>query len=229
MRAFARQILAEWLIVRARLLRTRLGLWLAGLAGWVAWLGAAGDPAMLPILTVRFGMLAAVLAVAYAAGSITDRVALDISLTHPTSAAAIATGRWIGATAAASLVAAVGVSAAVFGGHPVAPAAVGLAAGVAATAATAAAVLPAVWVGGNALAGALFLYIAVFGALSPRGLAPLLPAGVARTSAAVLLEALPSVWRYSLLANADVVACVHAATWVVGGLALAALWLGRRR
>ena len=37
---------AEWLVVRARLLRTRLGMWLLLLAGAFAWAGVVMPPAI---------------------------------------------------------------------------------------------------------------------------------------------------------------------------------------
>src|SRR5207247_2051073 len=48
-------------------------------------------------------MLAAVLAVAFTAGADSDRAALALTLTHPTTPLAVALGRWLAASAIAGL------------------------------------------------------------------------------------------------------------------------------
>src|SRR5256885_9542859 len=90
--------LAEWQLARTRLGRSRLGLWLLLLAaGFVL---VARHPVILALDT---GMLAAVLAVAFTAGADSDRAALALTLTHPTTPLAVALGRWLAASAIAGL------------------------------------------------------------------------------------------------------------------------------
>ena len=105
--AFPHCVLAEWQIVRARLLRSRLGLWLLLLGTGFAWLAAGGDRETLVRLALRTGMLSAILCVAFSAGSDSDRAALAVTLTHPTTPLALAAGRWLAACVAAVLVMAV--------------------------------------------------------------------------------------------------------------------------
>src|SRR6266567_1026935 len=84
-----RSALAEWRVVRARIVRTRLGLWLLALA--VAALALPGTSEADGL--VRVGLLAATLVVAFGAGSDADQAALPLALTHPTTPAAVAAGR----------------------------------------------------------------------------------------------------------------------------------------
>ena len=144
---------AEWLILRARLLRTRLGMWLLLLVGAFAW---AAPPNALAPLAARTGLLAGLLSVAFAVGTRVDRLALRTTLGHPTSPAAVAVGRWLAATVAASL-AVTGVSVALALRDGAAPAVLfeGWLLGVAAAGAAAGTALPAVLAGGNAPAAAL--------------------------------------------------------------------------
>ena len=144
---------AEWLVVRARLLRTRLGMWLLLLAGAFAW---AGPPDSLPPVAARTGMLAGLLSVAFAIGARHDRLALHTTLGHPTSPVALALGRWLAATVAASL-AVTGVSVALAlrdGAAPVVLLA-SWSRGVIVAGAAAGTSLPAVLAGGNVPAAAL--------------------------------------------------------------------------
>src|SRR5256885_1460112 len=92
-----RSALAEWRVVRARVVRTRLGLWLLALA--VAALALPGSTEADGL--ARVGLLAAALVVAFGAGSDADRAALPLALTHPTTPAAIAAGRALASAAAA--------------------------------------------------------------------------------------------------------------------------------
>jgi hypothetical protein len=216
--------LAEWQLARARLLRSRLGVWLLLLsAGYVA----VRPPAVM--LAVEVGMLAAVLAIAFTAGADTDRAALALTLTHPTTPLAVALGRWIGATALAGLCigGTLGARAALAGLHAsdVARAAV---AGVAAAGAAAACALAAVWIGGNALAAVLFIYIAVFSQFGPPALDGLLGTSIWRSVAGVLQVMAPAVWRYSRLAGGNAGAWLHAATWIAGGVGVAVMSLRRQ-
>src|SRR5207247_906641 len=84
--------LAEWQLARTRLVRSRLGLWLLLLVGGLVLV--ARHPVILALDT---GMLAAVLAVAFTAGADSDRAALALTLTHPTTPLAVALGRWLAA------------------------------------------------------------------------------------------------------------------------------------
>lgn len=159
---FLRCVLAEWQLVRARLVRSRLGLWLLllALAGAVL---VARSPAPDPVaIAIRVAMLGAVLGVSFAAGSDADRAALTLTLTHPTSPAAVAVGRWLAAVTAAALAPLAVVATTIALGE--APAGVvrhAALTGLAGAAGTAAVTLPGVWLGGNAVAVALFLYIAL--------------------------------------------------------------------
>src|SRR2546423_13034130 len=84
--------LAEWQLARTRLVRSRLGLWLLLLVTGFVLVGR--HPVILALDT---GMLAAVLAVAFTAGADSDRAALALTLTHPTTPLAVAAGGGVGA------------------------------------------------------------------------------------------------------------------------------------
>lgn len=216
-----RCIFAEWQLVRARLVRSRLGLWLLLLGAGQVWLSgrAGGD---LSSLALEVGMLGAVLCVAFGAGSDADRASLALTLTHPTTPIAFACGRWLAAVTAATivmlscLVAAAGANR--VGGVPLARAAL---AGTGAAGAVAACTLLAVWGGGNALAGVLFLYIALGSSFSPDDLRRLFGPGPLVSLGAVILDVAPSVWRYRQLANGEPNAWLHAFVWTVAGVPLA--------
>ncbi|SRR5712691_5619279 len=222
-RAFA----AEWRLLQARALRTRLGIWLVAIGAGALWLARETADASLVTLAVRSGMLAAVLAVA-AAGGEADRAFLAYTLTYPVSPLVVVAARWLAATLAAVLVtvgcltAQAGV--AQFDAVALARA---LEAGAGAAAAAAACALVPVWLGRGALAGFLFLYVALCGALSPRSIDVLLAPGLARGAARVAAHLAPSIWRYRGLARGQLDAWRHVALWVAAGLPLAAL--GRRR
>src|SRR5437773_2209337 len=94
--------LAEWQLARTRLVRSRLGLWLLLLVGGLVLV--ARHPVILALDT---GMLAAVLAVAFTAGADSDRAALALTPTHPTTPLAVALRRWLAAHAVAGLCAGV--------------------------------------------------------------------------------------------------------------------------
>src|SRR3989441_3669540 len=97
----SRCVLAEWQLLRARLVRSRLGLWLLLLGGGGAWLATRGAP--LTILAPHLAMLGAVLGVAFSVGSDVDRAAVALTLTHPTTPLAVAAGRWLAAVTAAGI------------------------------------------------------------------------------------------------------------------------------
>jgi len=220
--------LAEWQVVRVRILRTRLGLWLLLLGGGFVWLGGRGASRAPLELALRLSALSAVLCVAFGAGADTDRAALRLTLTHPTSPEAVAAGRWLAATGLTGAVTAATLAACAWRGGDGAwgPAAI---AGIGAAGATAGCALFAVWLrgGGNALAGALFLYMVLLSGLEPHGLDYLMAPGPLRSGLTWVLRVTPSVWRYRGLATGEVGAWLHALAWMTGGV-LAAAGLLRR-
>ncbi len=145
-----RCVLAEWQLLRSRLVRSRLGIWLLLLGAGGVWLAARGGP--LTLLAPHVAMLGAVLGVAFTAGSDADRAALSLILTHPTTPLAVAVGRWLAAvTAAGTLVLALlFVAGAVSSGPPGLLVRAGAAAGGAAAAAAGCALVAGA-AGGNAL------------------------------------------------------------------------------
>lgn len=221
--------LAEWQVMRARLVRTRLGVWLLVLAAAAVALPGPADQYGAARAATRVGLLAAALAVAFGAGSDADRAALALTLTHPTTPAAVAAGR-----ALAAMVVADALVLAVIAGlawrHGGFDARLGRAAcaGFAGAAAGAGCALLAAWTTGNALVGALFVYFALLSALAPNGLVPLFGSHPAVAVAAVVLRVLPGTWRAAPLAAGNPGAWLHAVAWAAGGTALAALRLGRR-
>lgn len=201
-------IVAEWQLVRARLVRSRLGLWLLLLAAVTSgWRNGVRRSSSL-FLALAVGMEAAVLCVAFCAGSDADRAALALTLTHPTTPAALAWGRWLAALTAAAILM-LGCLAAAAG-------------------AVAACALLAVWVGGNTCAGVLFLYIALASPLAPEGLRQLSVPGPLRSLGVAILDLLPGVWRYRRLAGGEPGAWLHVALWVVVAVPLAGA-IARRR
>ncbi|HMA43820.1 MAG TPA: hypothetical protein VKO86_07380, partial [Gemmatimonadales bacterium] len=73
---FLRGVRADWPLLRIRLLRTRLGLWLVLVVAALLWLGRAA-PTVDPVtVMLQAGALGAVLCVGYLAGSGSDRAAL---------------------------------------------------------------------------------------------------------------------------------------------------------
>ena len=222
-----RCVLAEWQLLRSRLVRSRLGIWLLLLGAGGVWLAARGGPLM--VLAPHVAMLGAVLGVAFTAGSDADRAALSLILTHPTTPLAVAVGRWLAAvTAAGTLVLALlFVAGAVSSGPPGLLVRAGAAAGGAAAAAAGCALVAGA-AGGNALAGVLFLYIAVPSVISADTLGAGPGAGALARAGTLLLELLPGVWRYMALERGDPVGWVHAACWAVGGVAGTARLLARR-
>ncbi len=227
-----RCVFAEWQLLRARLLRTRLGLWLLLLSGGFAWLGisAGGGGAALEGLALRVGALSAILCVAFGAGSDLDRAALRLTLTHPTTPTAVAAGRWLGATTAASIVTLTATAVVAWGtgggaaGLPWLRAAL---VGVGTAGATAGCALMLVAIGGNALAGGLFLYMVLLSPLSPVGVEHVIGPGWLRRAAMLVLSVTPSVWRYRELAAGAGGAWLHALAWMTGGVLVAGRLLRR--
>jgi len=222
-----RCVLAEWQLLRSRLVRSRLGIWLLLLGAGGVWLAARGGP--LTVLAPHVAMLGAVLGVAFTAASDADRAALSLILTHPTTPLAVAVGRWLAAVTAAGMLvlALLFVAGAVSSGPPGLLVRAGAAAGGAAAAAAGCALVAGA-AGGNALAGVLFLYIAVPSVISADTLGAGPGAGALAGAGSLVLELLPGVWRYMTLERGDPVGWVHAACWAVGGVAGTARLLARR-
>lgn len=219
---FLRCVLAEWALVRPRLLRTRYGAWLVLLGAALVWLGGRGEGADPVGVALRAGALAGVLGAAFAAGTDADRAALAVALAHPTTAVAVAGGRWLAAVLPAATMAV--ASGLIAGGHIGAAAA-----GIAAAAAVAGCALPAVLLLGNAAALPLFLAVAVAGAGPPEDLVGLARPGLLRLAAASVLELGPALWRYRDVASGDRGAIAHAAAWAALGVVLASGLVARRR
>ena len=225
-----RCVLAEWQILRVRLTRTRLPLWLILLAIVSVALQSRAGSDRLMLLALRVGMLAALLGVAFGAGGEADRAALPLILTHPTNPFALALGRWLAAVTTATGTMLVALA----GGAAFGPSVPGLGlvraavASGAATAAAAGAALPGVWLGGNTVAAVLFLYIAGVSSFAPSDLQPALSGPLARVGS-VVLAWLPGVSRYHALGSGTLLPWLHAIAWSVGGVAGAAILAGRAR
>jgi hypothetical protein len=212
--------LAEWALVRPRLLRTRFGPWLVALGAGLVWLGARGaDPVT---VALHAGALGAVIGAAFAAGTDADRGALALTLTHPTTPFALACGRWIAAVLPA---AALTIACTILVGWRIGTAA----AGIAAAGAVAACALAAVLALGNGAAVVLFIIMALAGAVSPEGLVGYARPGVVRIAAASVLELGPALWRYRDVAAGDVGAVLHAAAWAALGVVFSSGLVGRSR
>lgn len=216
---FLECVLAEWALVRPRLLRTRLGPGLLLLGAVLVWLGSRGaDPIA---VALHAGALGGVLGAAFAAGGEADRAALQVALTHPTTPLALACGRWLAAVlpaAGLSLACTIAVS-----WHPGAAAA-----GVAAAAAVAGCALAAVLALGNGAALVLFPCLALAGAVAPEHLVDVAEPGFARLAVASALELGPALWRYRDVATGDAGAILHAAAWAALGVVLASAVVGQR-
>src|SRR6184192_1084906 len=142
---------------------------------------------------------------------------------------AVAAGRWLAAVTAGGILMLAVLS--VAGALTSLPAALLVRAGGAGLGAAAAAAGCALVVaarGGNALAGALFLYIALPSVISADTLGAVQAPGMLTRISVVVLELLPGVWRYEALASGDPVGWAHAACWVVGGVAGTAQLFARR-
>jgi hypothetical protein len=222
-----RSIWAEWPVLRIRLLRTRLGLWLVLVVAALLWIEpvAPGSDSLTAIL--QAGALGAVLSVGYLVGSAADRAALLLPLLHPTTPGALVLGRWAAATGGAALaVLAVAAHAAWTTGAVAVTLSAALA-GLMAAAAVASCTLALVLTGGNVLAALFFVWLALVGSAPPELLIGVPHPGPVRVALAAALEVAPAPWRYRAIATGDPGALLHAAAWVTLGLA-AARALARR-
>jgi len=209
---FLRCVFAEWALVRPRLVRTRFGLCLLLLGVALVWLGHHGADPLAVVL--HAGALGSVVGAAFAIGSAADRAALVIALGHPTTPLAVATGRWLAAVLpAAGLV--VACSLAVGWQTPSAVA------GLVAAGAVTACALTAVLLAGTGAALALFICMALAGAVPPEAIVSVADPGVVRIAVASTLELGPALWRYREVAAGSVGAVLHAAAWAALGIVLA--------
>jgi len=216
---FLHCVLAEWALVRPRLLRTRLGASLVLLGAALVWLGTHGrDPLA---VALHAGALGGVLSAAFAAGSSADRAAFAIALGHPTTPLAIACGRWLSAVIPA---AGLTITCTALVGWQLGAAAAGLAAAAAVTACALAAVL----VAGAGAAFVLFLCMGLAGAAPPEALVGVAEPGALRLAVASALELGPALWRYREVAGGDAAAVLHAATWATLGVILSSVFVRRR-
>ncbi len=103
------------------------------------------------------------------------------------------------------------------------------AAGIVAASAVAAVALAMVLLLGNGAAVALFLLIAVAGAIAPEQLVGLAHPGIVRLAAASILELGPALWRYRDIATGDWLSFCHALAWTGLGILLASATVGRQR
>ena len=222
-----RTIRAEWPVLRIRLLRTRLGLWLVLLVAALLWIERTA-PRSDPLTTIlQAGTLGAVLCVGYLVGSGADRAALLLPLLHPTTPGALVLGRWAAATGGAALtVLAVAAHTAWTTGAVAASLSAALA-GLAAAAAVASCTLALVLTGGNVLATLFFVWLALVGSAPPETLIDVPHPGSIRVALAAILEVAPAPWRYRAISTGDPGALLHAAAWVALGLSTARRLMGR--
>lgn len=209
---FVHCVSAELTLVRPLVLRTGLGLWLVALGAVLLWLGRDGDPRTTALLAGALGAILGAHAASRGAG---------LSLAHPTTPLAVATGRWLCSVGPATILALCCVLARGGGAGDV------LAGGAAAAA-----------VGGCAIAAALlqrsllpllFLCMAAAGTIPPEELVAITDPGVARVFAASVLEIGPALWRYRGIATDDAGALAHALLWAALGIVLAGGLLRRIR
>jgi hypothetical protein len=217
---FLRCVHAEVLLLAPRLTRTRLGLSLLALGATLVWLHARGlDPLT---AALQAGALGAIIGAADMAGNESDRAALTTTLSHPTTAMAVATGRWIAVVVPALLLTIVCTAAVGF--HSTM-----LFAGIVAAAAVGSCALAVVVPLGNSAAAALFLFMAVAGAVAPERLVALAQPGFVRLTAASALELGPALWHYRDIATGDLGALLHALAWTGLGVLLASAFISRQR
>src|SRR3989454_7531636 len=119
----------------------------------------------------------------------TDRAALTTALTHPTTPLAIATGRWLAIVLPAAVLVMVCTTAIGWRTDAVLT-------GMVATAAVGSFALAVVLPLGRGAALALFLFMAVAGAISPERLGDLARPRMARPAAARAVEVWPALWAY---------------------------------
>lgn len=216
---FLRCVHAEFLLVFPRLSRTRLGISLLALGTTLVWLNAHAFDAL--TVTLQAGALGAILGAAAVVGDETDRAALTIALTHPTTPLAIATGRWLAMIVPATAL--VTVCATAIGWRTDAALA-GMIAASAVGSFALAVVLPL----GRGAALALFLFMAVAGTIPPERLVDIARPGLVRLTAASALELGPALWHYRDIVHADWGAILHALAWTGLGVLLAAACIDRR-
>jgi len=217
---FLRCVHAEWWLVAPRFTRTRLSASLLSLGLALLWLNSRGLEPFTVVL--QAGALATIIGAAALAGNERDRAALATTLTHPTTTLAIAAGRWLAVVAPAMVLV---VLCAVVTQSPLAVAMAGLAA----AAAVGACGLAAVLLLGNGAALALFLFMAVAGAVAPERLVDIARPGLVRLAAASALELGPALWHYRDIANGDAGAVAHALAWTGLGVLAASGAIARRR
>lgn len=217
---FLRCVHAECLLLFPRLTRTPLGLSLLSLGGALVWLSTRGlDPLT---AALQAGALGVIIAAAAIAGSESDRAALTIALTHPTTPLALATGRWLAIVAPAAVLTIACNSTMGFHTGTVM-------AGMAAAAAVGACALDTVLLLGKGAAAVLFLFMAVAGTVAPERLIDLARPGVVRLTAASALELGPALWHYRDIVTGDLGALLHALAWTGLGILLASGAVARRR
>ena len=222
---FLRCVHAECALLLPRLSRTRLGLSLLSLACALIWLSRRGFDDTTVALQV--GALAAVLGAGGMAASRRDRATLTIALAHPTTPLAIALGRWLAVSVPAVLLV---ISCELATGWHAGL----MLAGIAAAAAVGGCTLAAVLVAGRTAAAALFLFMAVAGAVAPERLVDLAHPGLVRLAAASALELGPALWHYRDIQAGDAGAVLHALAWsglgvLVSGMAINGRRAGLRR
>jgi hypothetical protein len=218
---FLRSVRAEWPLLRIRLLRTRLGLWLVLEVAALLWVEHAAPASDHLTAILQAGTLGAVLCVGYLVGSGPDRAALLLPLLHPTTAGALVLGRWVTATSGAALAVLAVAAHSAWTTGAVAASLGGVLAGLAAAAAVASCTLALVLRSGNAPAALFFVWLALMGSAPPETLIGVLHPGPVRVGLAVMLEVAPAPWRYRAIASGDPGALLHAAAWVTLGLAVA--------
>lgn len=234
MRDAVRLALAEWRVVRARLLRTRLAIWMGATVALTVLMARASDPgltlaAIRAILALSATLLAA-LSVAYAAGADDDRLALQLVITHPTTPGLLAAGRWAGAVA----LAAAGYALCAAGLLGAAPAHLWHLLAAAALclvplASVAALCLAVSWLAGTGAATLLIAVLILPGALSPDVMARLLGGGATAGFVAHLVHVLPTLTRATRAAAGRLPDLALCAAWLVVGLAAAAWAVAARR
>jgi hypothetical protein len=217
---FLRCVHAEFLLVLPRIVRTHLGFALLSLGISLVWLHAHGLDALTVVL--QAGALGAIVGAAGVVGHESDRPALKISLTHPTTPLAIALGRWL-AIVSPAVALALGCTAVIEATPSV------LMASLLAAAAVGSCALAIVLTLGKGAATTLFLLMAVAGTVAPERLVDLARPGLLRLTAASVLELGPALWHYRDIVTGDVGAVLHALAWTGLGLLLAAAFIGRRR
>ena len=216
---FLRCVHAEWFLVTPRLARTRCGVLLLSLAVTIVWLRSRGlDPFVAALL---LGALSAIIGASFAVALTHDRAAIALSLTHPTSSLAIVTGRF---AAAFGVAAALTVACML----PAAPPGAVLA-GLAAALAVGGLAMALIGAWGNGAAAALFLLMAIAGAVPPERLIALAHPGALRFGAASVLELGPALWHYRDIGSGDAGAVLHAVAWAVLGVFISSAVVASRR